>query len=308
MGPSHKRAQIRQFFFSDVGNLHFLLISDTAPTLLHISVLLFFAGLLILLRNINHTVFNVVVVWVVICVAVYAYFTFLPIFSAADLHYSPLSSLSWQLYAYILYPVFNLLSFKKGIHNMDALRPARLLMRLEKKAEEVILGQLPELDARILETLLDTVDEGGTRETFFEAIPGFYNSQLVQVQDIKRHLSSMFVTKFRRSLDHFLEQTLFSDSISELGRSRRLVTCLKSTNIVLGNRAGMSITDRIIRCRTWIEVPPSPEIGHILKRWRNSSNSRISVVGRCIIARITACVGKHDDTWMALTKSHLGVT
>ncbi|KAH9989164.1 hypothetical protein BJV77DRAFT_936220, partial [Russula vinacea] len=89
MGPSHKRAQIRQFFFSDVGNLHFLLISDTAPTLLHISVLLFFAGLLILLRNINHTVFNVVVVWVVICVAVYAYFTFLPIFSAADLHYSP---------------------------------------------------------------------------------------------------------------------------------------------------------------------------------------------------------------------------
>ena len=166
MGPSHKRAQIRQFFFSDVGNLHFLLISDTAPTLLHISVLLFFAGLLILLRNINHTVFNVVVVWVVICVAVYAYFTFLPIFSAADLHYSPLSSLSWQLYAYLLYPVFNLLSFKKGIHNMDALRPARLRMRLEKKAEEVILGQLPELDARILETLLDTVDEGGTRETF----------------------------------------------------------------------------------------------------------------------------------------------
>jgi Family of unknown function (DUF6535) len=87
LGSPHKRARICQFFFSRVDNLNFLLAADAVPTLLHLSVFLFFAGLLILLRNINDTVFNSVVVWVILCVGVYGYITFLPIFQSANPYY-----------------------------------------------------------------------------------------------------------------------------------------------------------------------------------------------------------------------------
>jgi hypothetical protein len=164
------------------------------------------------------------------------------------------------------------------------------------------------LDARILESLLDSLGEDHAREKFFEAIPGFYSSQMVQMKGVKRHLSPMFFTKFRLSVDKFLDQTLSSDFISELARSRRLLTCLKVTHVVLGDRAGTSITDRIIRSSHWNEVPPSLEIGHILRRWSKSTDPWIAVIGSCIIARIIAGAGMRDDTWTALTMSQLGVT
>ncbi|KAI0272068.1 hypothetical protein BGY98DRAFT_1124018 [Russula aff. rugulosa BPL654] len=57
-------------------------------------------------------------------------------------------------------------------------------------------------------------------------------------------------------------------------------------------------------------MPPSPQIGHILRRWRNGTDLSIALIGNCIIARIIACVPaeKRDDTWMALARSQLEVT
>ena len=311
LGSPHKRARIRQFFFSRVDNLNFLLAADAVPTLLHLSVFLFFAGLLILLRNISHTVFNSVVVWVVLCVGIYGYITFLPIFQSANPHYAPLASFAWEFWEFcthMLYLISKALSCcRKGTHSMYALRPASLLRRLEKKAEEIVLQQSLELDAHILESLLNTMGEDCARERFFEAIPDFYSSR-VQKEDFNKHLPPDFVNKFWLSVNQFLDETLSSDSVSELTRSRRLLTCLNSTHIVLGDRAGTNITDRIIRSRNWNEVPPSPEIGHILRRWCNSPDPWISIMGRCIIARIIGSTERHDDTWMALTISQLLVS
>ncbi|KAH9976567.1 hypothetical protein BJV77DRAFT_926366, partial [Russula vinacea] len=56
LGNPIKRARLRQFFFSQV-DWHIMLANDVVPTLLHLSVFLFFAGLLILLKNINLAVF-----------------------------------------------------------------------------------------------------------------------------------------------------------------------------------------------------------------------------------------------------------
>jgi hypothetical protein len=192
---------------------------------------------------------------------------------------------------------------------MDVHLPApRLLKRLEAKAEEIILGKSPKLDADILDSLLVTLGEDGARENFFEAIPGFYDSQVVHVQDVNKNLSSTFFTNFRRMLNQFLDQTLSSDSVSESVRSRRLLTCLKATQSVLGEPAGTSITDKIIRSGDWNEMSPSPEIGLILRRWLNATCPSRALIGRCIIARIIATVEKRDDTWMALARSQLGVT
>jgi hypothetical protein len=301
---------MRRYISDGSSGLHFQLVTDAVPTLLHLSVFLFFAGLLILLRHISHTVFNAVVVWVVLCVVVYAYITFLPIFRPASPNYTPLSSLAWHVYAGILYPVFEFLSpIKRGIRNMHTRRPAaRLHKRLKEKAGEIVLApdESPKLDAGILKSVVATLDEDGAREKFLEAIPGFYGSNLVDADGVKKKLSPMFFTNFQCTVNQFLGQTLSSDSVSELVRSRRLLTCLNATRSVLGDLEG---TNQIICSGSWIEKPPSPEIGYILRRWRNGTDSSSALIGSCIIARIIASVEKRDDsTWMALTRSQLGIT
>ncbi|KAI0264089.1 hypothetical protein BGY98DRAFT_940038 [Russula aff. rugulosa BPL654] len=58
----------------------------------------------------------------------------------------------------------------------------------------------------------------------------------------------------------------------------------------------------------WHETPPSPEIGNILRRWLNITDSSRVVIASCIIARIIATAEVRDDTWKALARSQLGVT
>jgi hypothetical protein len=165
LGCAHKRARIRQYIVNDVGSVNFILATDAVPALLHLSVFLFFTGLLILLRHINHTVFNSVAGWVVLCGAIYAYITLLPIFRPQSPHYAPISP---------LLEIFSPLAVKRWIRNMGIRRPApRLSKRMEGKTEEIVLDKSPKLDANVLESLLVTLGEDAAREKFFDAIPGF---------------------------------------------------------------------------------------------------------------------------------------
>ncbi len=192
---------------------------------------------------------------------------------------------------------------------MDVRPPTlRLLDRLEENVGAFVWDKSPEIDANILEKLLVTVGEDGGRETFFEVIPGFYESKVVHAHEVQKKFPPTFFTKFRLTVNQFLDQTLSSDSVPELVRSRRLLACLDATHSVLGDRAGASITDKIIRRRDWNEMPPSPEIGDILRRWRNSTKLSRANTGSYIIAKIIATVKKRDDTWMALARSQLGVS
>ncbi len=178
LSSPHRRARIREFFFSSVDNLHFLLATDAVPTLLHLSVFLFFAGLLVQLYNIHHTVFYTVVPWVAICVVVYASITLLPFYRPTSTHYAPLPSFAWQLCTYL--PFVLRFRAKKDTDNAEFHHPSRLLNRVESKADEMVLKNLPGFDARILDSLINNLGEDGAQEKFFEAIPGFCNSKLAE--------------------------------------------------------------------------------------------------------------------------------
>lgn len=93
-GP-RKRALIRVFF---AGVDKPPRVVETLPILLHLSVFLFFAGLLIYLFNINHTIFSFVASWVGISAGIYALITSIPLF-----HYTLLSLSVWVLYAGLQY-------------------------------------------------------------------------------------------------------------------------------------------------------------------------------------------------------------
>ncbi|KAF8267418.1 hypothetical protein EI94DRAFT_1504610, partial [Lactarius quietus] len=87
----HKRARIHAFFAEGVDNLRLPATVEALPALLHLSLFLFFAGFLIFLFNLNHTVFGIVAWWIVLCTSVYACITLMPIFRHDSPYYTPLS-------------------------------------------------------------------------------------------------------------------------------------------------------------------------------------------------------------------------
>ena len=90
----HKRARIRAFFAEGVGKCLLPWIVDALPTLLHISLFLFFSGLVVFLCNVNLTIFKLVLSWVGICTALYGCITCMPIFRHDSPYYTPLSLLA----------------------------------------------------------------------------------------------------------------------------------------------------------------------------------------------------------------------
>ena len=303
-----ERARVRAFIFEGIDKSHLLWVSDTVPTLLHLSLILFFAGLLILLLNTSHTVFFAVVWWVGLCTGLYTYITLLPIFRPYSLHYGPFASIGWQLYAnrrHVLRKALSIVMWPCYKYTKDN-HPERLLGRIERNTvtEASKPDRSREIDASILDSTIDSLHDDHDKEQFFEAIPGFYYSE-VGKNCCPRQL---FSNKFLGSLDEFLDRTLSSDSISEWVRSTRLFVSLNAANVAVGPDAGSKATHRIIFNENWHEVPPSPETRYILTRWAKSNSQHTVASGKCIVARIIAKGWKRDETWMALAMDQLGVS
>ncbi|KAI0267817.1 hypothetical protein BC834DRAFT_822131, partial [Gloeopeniophorella convolvens] len=76
---AQKRARIRAFFAEGIEKYHVPWAVEALPALLHTSVFLFYAGLVIFLFTIHHTIFAIVLSWVAICASVYIAITWMPV-------------------------------------------------------------------------------------------------------------------------------------------------------------------------------------------------------------------------------------
>ncbi|KAH9972303.1 hypothetical protein BGW80DRAFT_1140012, partial [Lactifluus volemus] len=88
----HDRARTRAFYADGVDKLRFSWAVGVIPTLIHFSLFLFFAGILIYLFNVNQTAFIPVVCWVGISAAAYLTTTFMQPFRPSSPYFTPLTS------------------------------------------------------------------------------------------------------------------------------------------------------------------------------------------------------------------------
>jgi len=172
-----------------------------------------------------------------------------------------------------------------------------LLGRIELIAEETVLKRSSEFDARILESTLDALGEDETVEKFFKVIPSFLNSNLVN--ELKKKFPSTLRIKFLDALDGFLHRTLLSDSVMESIKIRRLVICLKATDVIHGSHAVSRFLHNILD-EPLGQGLQSIEAGHSLAHWCKSEVQNIAEPARCVVARILAGLRKRDDYWIAL--------
>jgi hypothetical protein len=157
------------------------------------------------------------------------------------------------------------------------------------------------IDVHVLESTFHEPTEDGACEKFFEAVPGFLSSKLVN--GVKDH---GFRETFGQALGGFLDRTFSVNSVTELARGGRLVICLNAAHAALGVNGISQIFTDIISGR-WPELLQSVEIGHALRRWRNSTDKQVTWDVRRIVAQIVVGVREHDDRWISLVKTEYGI-
>jgi len=236
-----KRARMRAFFAEGVDKMHIPWAVEGLPMLLHLSLFFFFGGLAIFLFNVHREVFIYVISWIGFVWLMYGSITLLPIIRHESPYHSPLSTPAWFLYASIHNVTFKILAFityRRGSWGiLTWQRCVRLSDRyqgwtlggVEKAAEETASERSSEIDVQILDWTISTLisahgdGDDDSLKSFFETIPGFFNSKLVK--HLKRDFPWKLLQKFRDALSGFLVRTWSSNSIG-----RRLDISIKAIN------------------------------------------------------------------------------
>ena len=157
----------------------------------------------------------------------------------------------------------------------------------------------------ILESILDALGEDGARETFLEAIPRIFDSNLFN--RLKEHRPDDFRSKLSEALSGFLDCTVSFRSVTESVRSNRLVICLSAARAALGVDGVSRILQNILNGR-WPELIQSVEMVQSLKYWSDKNDKRFTPYVQRIVSQVVVDVSERDKGWISLVKAEFAVS
>ena len=302
------RARMRAFFANGVEEMHVPWAVEGLPTLLHLSLFLFFGGLVIYLLNINHEVFFSVVWWIVFFLMVYGSITLLPIIRHDSPYNSPLSTPAWFLYARIHHITFKILAsitpgnvWRERCKDLRNRSKKWMLGGVDKAASETASERSSKIDVQILDWTISALGDDDSQKSFFDAIPGFFESNLVN------HPKEVFPMELLGStLDGFLDRTISSNSVNDSEKARRLDIAMNAMNLIRHGIHQNNVSPILNRPD---KVPQTIEMGHTLARWCISGDQveYVTQNAQFIIARILVNVRERNDSWAKLASSAFGL-
>ena len=303
--PPEKRARMRAFVANGVEKMHVPWAVEGLPTLLHLSLFLFFGGLVIFLFNVDHEVFIFVVWWIGCFSMVYGLITLLPIIRHDSPYNSPLSTPIWFLYARIRYVTFQIISsIPLGFWTWERFyrlrhRYQRWMLGVEKAAEETASERSSEIDVQIMEWTISALGDDDSLKSFFEAIPGFFNSKFVNLpRGVYRKLLG-------DTLFGFLDRSFSSNSVGDSEKLRRLDTAMNAMDLIRWDGVS-SILFEILDDR-WNELPQTVETGLTLARWCTSSDRDVAYYAQAAVTKILVSVRERDNSWARFVVRILGL-
>ena len=261
-GSPHHRARMRAYIFAGVEAFAMNRAIETIPPLLHISVFLFFAGLVDFLLPINTTVACFTFGCVTLFALAYAILTILPILLLHCPYGTPLSGITWSLSQFSLFGIFLVIRSIEGrFHGLlltvwrwthqqvtGNLAPTKWREMLDNQVEKhrrrfsdglgrtvelSATGAPPTVDSRALEWTLTVLDEDKEIEDFAARVPGFFDSLIVPdaTSAILPLMSDQPTAEpiLGSRLSELLKTCIPGTSpLTEEKRKRRLQVCLKS--------------------------------------------------------------------------------
>ena len=318
----HKRARIRSFFAEGVGNSNLSNMVELLPTLIHVSVSLFFAGLVVFLWNVNLTIVKVVLSWIGLCTIFYGYTMLVPIFRHSTPYRSPLAPLAVPVVFVLLY-VLLLLYFGAYILVLVCgmcVNCRRLILIFGHlsdwviKTQKTILLVTPEMaalklsseiDARALIWTLDRLDEDHELERFFSGIPGFHYSKVVK--EPLRGLDKQQRLRLLEAVIRLLDRTFSSNLLPDQVKRHRADICANVIDLLDIPRAFPEIVRRL-GCEGLYGPTQSTEIVDFVKRcrWAVREGEDTTLV-QAMFSILVARVQRHDDSWFKLASEELGI-
>jgi hypothetical protein len=310
----HKRARIRGFFSEGVEKCLLPWTVETLPTLLHISLFLFFAGLVVFLCNVNLTIFKLVLSWVGLCTALYGCITCMPIIRHDSPYYTPLSLPTWHILTGILFFIYRFLrwfnwSVRGGYNAYYRFRALEegcrksLVQGMKKTAEETALNLTSGIDTRACMWIFDCLDEDHELERFFSGLPGFRSSKVVD--DPLPGLTVGEKGKLDMALVGLLRRTFSSDVLPAAVKNRRAMICAKAVDPEHTPRA-FNVLDAILS-KYGYSGPMVTGVVEIVKAWRTDSDKGTVLVAEATLCAIIARALTRDDSWFILASTQLDI-
>ncbi|KAJ3509696.1 hypothetical protein NLJ89_g5081 [Agrocybe chaxingu] len=216
------RARISAYLYQGVEKYRMAAIVETIPLLLHISLFLFFAGLVAFLIPVNTGLEFLILVMLLVCCLLYVFITALPIFRLSSPYWTPLSTFSW------------LILRKIGLlHRRDADgNDVPVTCPMNEAREEEALEVTHKRDQRDLKAMcwtLNSLREDNEFEPFVEVIPsvvsGFDYSAKWLLETLLHHNDISIKLGYR------IPRLLASCTTGLLDPSiahKRAITCLKA--------------------------------------------------------------------------------
>jgi hypothetical protein len=306
-----KRARMHAIFADGVDKMHIPWAVEGLPTLLHLSLFLFFAGLVIFLFNVDREVFLFVVWWIGLFTLAYGLITLLPLIRHNSPYYAPLSLPVWFLYASILYLTFKVLAIitsgsygryeaLRRYHNLRNRYRGWMLGGVEKAAEEIASKRSSEIDGRILGWTISALGDDDSLEKFFETIPGLFKSKLVK--HLERDFPEIHLKTFWGALDGFMGRTSSSNSVSEPVKSRRDIICRDIISMI---PCPTSAHDNLRS--HFAQAPVSIETLQAMARWIPHLSHDVSDAARINVFNNLVGMQERDNRWIVLASEACGL-
>jgi hypothetical protein len=310
----HKRARIRAFFAEGVEKCLLLWTVDTLPTLLHISLFLFFAGLVVFLCNVNLTIFRLVLSWVGLCATLYGCITCMPIIRHDSPYYTPLSLPAWHIVTGTPFFIYRFLRwFNQSVRfrqraffrfqYLEGCYRKSIVQGMWKTAEETALSSPLEIDTRAFMWTFDCLDEDHELEHFFSGLPGFRSSNVVR--DPLPSLTEGQKRKFYEALSGLLNRTFSSDMLPAPIKNRRAMICAKAVDPEHTPNAFSILNSILIEYQ--YSGPLATVIAKIFRCWGNNVNKDNILHARIAIAKIITRMKPRDDSWFTLASNELSI-
>ena len=311
---TQKRARIRAFFAEGVDKFLLPWAVETLPTMLHLALFLFFAGLAVFLWNVNLTIFKLVLSWIGLCTALYGCITFIPIFYHDSPYRTPLSLPVWHLTQGIRYLTFRALEWIVIQSNCFSYDTDRRFERLAERyckliargMQEMVLKTAynlpPAIDTRAFMWTFDCLDEDHELEDFFDGLPGFRRSKMVR--DPLPDLTWEQHAKLLHALIGLSDRTSSSDLLPEKVKIQRTVVCRKAIGPAVIPIAIWGAFHRIVSEDRYGPVQ-SAEIAGLVRGWDNGKDSETMMMIRAVVSGVVARAQQHDDLWFTLASNEM---
>jgi hypothetical protein len=309
----HKRARIRAFFAEGVDKFLLPWAVEALPTMLHLSLFLFFAGLAVFLWNVNLTIFKLVLSWVGLCVALYGCITFIPVFRHDSPYHTPLSLPVWHFVTGMPFLTFRALAWitlsfdyftgetYNHFFNLAQCYGKLILQGMRKTAEETAFNSPSEIDTRVFLWTFDSLDEDHELERFFAGLPGFRASKMVK--DPLPGLRKEQQEKILDALIGLSDRTSSADLLPELVKIRRTVICERAIGPADIPDAIQPVLFRILSQHRDGPVQ-SADIARLVRGW---DNGKETMIVQAVVSSVVARAQRHDDLWFAMAADEMGV-